>query len=217
MRIGGLAMVISRAADLVPAMARYRRAVVLGALREDVAYLPGLPRPFEHLSLSHFWGPTRPGGFVPGWPGARFAADRKFARAVRRHRRGDVAGAFVELGRASHLVIDMACPVHVHRVLHDSDGYEWFVDTHADELGALPVPHVPRARSASELVEGLARFTHRFAADRTQHPVGRWMVRRGLAKSIPQTTIRDAARQIVPIAIGHVAALFELFVETARA
>jgi hypothetical protein len=26
-------------------------------LREDVAYLPGLRRPLEHWSLSHFWGP----------------------------------------------------------------------------------------------------------------------------------------------------------------
>jgi hypothetical protein len=213
MRIGGLAMVIDRAVDRVPAVARYRKAIVLGALREDVAYVPGLPRPIEHWSPSHFWEPGHAGGFVPWWPGARWAADRKLARAVRR---GATAAGFVELGRAAHLVVDMACPVHVHRVLHDTDGYEWFVEAHVDELGALPVPAVPRARRASELVESLARFTHRFPADRTQHAVGRWLVRRRWVRSLPQAPIRDAARAIVPVAIAHVAGLFELFLERCR-
>jgi hypothetical protein len=217
MRIGGLAMVVDRAADRVasPLVQRYRRAIVLGALREDVAYIPGLGT-IEHWSLSHFWGPSRPGGFLPLWPGARFAANRKLARAVRRYRRRDVAGGFVELGRAAHLVVDMACPVHVHRVLHDTDGYEWFVEAHTDELAALPTAPAPLARSASELVESLARFTHRFPADRSQHALGRWLVRRGLVRSLPQSEIRRAAREIVPVAIAHVAALLELFVETVQ-
>ncbi len=213
MRIGGLAMLIERAADRVqsPTVQRYRKAIVLGALREDVAHVPGLPKPFEHLSFSHFWGPGRRGGFFRWWPGAPFAADRRFRRAVQRHRRGDLAGGFVELGRAAHLVADMACPAHVHRVLHVTDGYEWYVESHGDELGALAVPAAPSAERASQLVESLARFTHAFPADRTQHAVGRWLVRRKLVHSLPQHEIRRAANAIIPVAIAHMVSLLELY------
>jgi hypothetical protein len=213
-RIGGLAMLIDRAADRVasPEIQRYRRAIVLGALREDVAYLPGLPGPFEHLSLSHFWGPARPGGYLPFWPSARTAADHQFTRAIDRHRAGDPASAFVALGRTAHLLADMACPVHVHRALHSSgDGYEWYVESHLEELAALPTPPVPPALRASDLIESLARITHRFPADRTQHPLGRWLIRRRLARSLPQSEIRIAATAIMPAAIAHMVSLLELF------
>ena len=215
MRIGGLAMLVERASDRVASrtVQRYRRAITLGALREDVVKVPGYPRAFEHLSLSHFWGPTRPGGYLRLWPGATQAADRWFGRAVRRHRDGDLAGAFVELGRSAHLLADMACPVHVHRVLHTpGDGYEWFVETHGDALAALPIPAAPAAERASELVESLARFTHRFPVDRTQHALGRWLVRRRLARPLPQDDIRRAATAIIPVAIAHMTALLELYV-----
>lgn len=216
MRIGGLALVIDRAADRVasPELQRYRRAVTLGALREDVAYIPGTPKPFEHLSLSHFWGPGRRGGYLPMWPSARRAADSWFRRAVTHHRDGDPVRGFVTLGRAAHLLADMACPVHVHRVLHSAgDGYEWYVEAHGAELAALDVPAPPRATRASQLIESLACFTHRFPADRTQHALGRWLVRRGLAKQLRQDEIRRAAHAIIPVAIAHMVSLLELYVE----
>lgn len=213
MRIGGLAMLVDRAVDRATSamVQRHRRAIVLGALREDVGHVPGLARPFEHLSLSHFWEPGRRGGFVPCWPSARTMADHYFARAVAQHRRGAHAAGFVELGRVAHLVADMACPVHVHRVLHDSDGYEWYVEAHLDELGRLPVGPAPSAQRASDLIESLATFTHAFPADRTQHPIGRWLVRRKLARSLPQAEIRRAAKAIIPVAIAHVGALLGLY------
>jgi hypothetical protein len=212
-RIGGLAMLVERAVDRTtsPAIRQRRRAIVLGALREDVGYVRGLPRPFEHLSLSHFWGPGRSGGFVPLWPSARTMADRYFARAVTLHRDGAQAAGFVELGRVAHLLADMACPVHVHRVLHDGDGYEWFVESHLEELGSLPAENVPSAARASDLITSMATFTHAFPADRTQHAVGRWLVRRKLARSLPQHEIRRAARAIIPVAIAHMSALLGLY------
>ncbi|MBA2540318.1 MAG: hypothetical protein H0V17_11825 [Deltaproteobacteria bacterium] len=214
MRINGLQMLVERAADRVdaPLVQRYRRAITLGALREDVVYVPGTPRPFEHLSFSHFWGPARIGGFVPLWPSARVAADHQFRRALREHERGNAAAGFVALGRTAHLLADMACPVHVHRVVHSAgDGYEWYVEAHVDTLAALAVPEPPRATRASQLIESLARFTHRFPADRTQHPLGRWLIRRGLARSLPQDEIRAAAHQIIPVAIAHMTALLALY------
>ncbi len=217
MRINGLALLIDRAADRVPAVERYRRAITLGALREDVAYIPGTPKPFEHLSLSHFWGPGGRGGFLPFWPSARRAADHWFARAVAKHRAGEIAAGFVALGRTAHLLADMACPVHVHRVIHSAgDGFEWYVEAHRDELGAIEIPRPPSATRASQLIESLARFTHRFPADRTQHPLGRWLIRRGLARQLPQTEIRRAAHAIIPVAIAHMVALLELYAEQVR-
>lgn len=228
MRIGGLAMLIDRAVDRVawPEVRRYRRAIVLGALREDVAYVPGLPGPFEHLSLSHFWGPGGRGGYLPCWPSARRAADHHFERAVRAHARGERAAGFVALGRTAHLLADMACPVHVHRALHSAgDGYEWYVEAHLDELATLPLPAPPsRPARASVLIESLARFTHQFPADRTQHAVARWLRRSPLARvlplprPLPQTEIRRAAAAIIPTAIAHMVSLLELYVDhtTAR-
>jgi hypothetical protein len=217
MRINGLALVIERAADRVPAVQRYRRAITLGALREDVAYIPGTRRPFEHLSLSHFWGPGRRGGYLPFWPSARRAADHWFTRAVTQHREGKPAAGFVALGRTAHLLADMACPVHVHRVLHSAgDGFEWYVEAHVDELGAIEIPQPPPATRASQLIESLARFTHQFPADRTQHPLGRWLVRHRLARQLPQPEIRRAAHAIIPVAIAHMVSLLELYAEQVR-
>jgi hypothetical protein len=216
MRINGLQMLVERAADRVdvPMVQRYRRAITLGALREDVTYIPGTPKPFEHLSFSHFWGPDRIGGFIPVWPSARVAADHHFTRAVREYRNGHAAAGFVTLGRAAHLLADMACPVHVHRIVHSAgDGYEWYVEAHVDALAALDVPPPPTATRASQLIESLARFTHAFPADRTQHPLGRWLVRKKLARSLPQTEIRRAAMAIIPMAIAHMSALLQLYAQ----
>jgi hypothetical protein len=219
MRIGGLAMLVDRAVDRAtsPAIQQRRRAIVLGALREDVGYVRGLSKPFEHLSLSHFWGPTRPGGFIPLWPSARTMADHYFARAVSLHREGAQAAGFVELGRVAHLLADMACPVHVHRVLHDGDGFEWFVESHLEELGGLPAEPVPAAARASDLITTMATFTSAFPADRTQHAVGRWLVRKKLARSLPQHEIRRAARAIIPVAIAHMSALLRLYEDAVNA
>lgn len=214
MRIGGLALVIERAADRVGSaeLQRYRAAITLGALREDVTYVPGTRRPFEHLSFSHFYTPDRRGGYVRWWPSARRAADLWFERAVARHRAGDRAAGFVALGRTAHLLVDMACPVHVHRVIHTpGDGFEWYVEAHGEELGAIAIPPPPAATRASELIDSLARFTHQFPADRTQHPVGRWLVRRGLARQLRQREIRRAAHAIIPVAISHAVSLLELY------
>src|SRR5207245_9373015 len=123
----------------------------------------------ERPSLTHFYRPGLPGGLVPFLtPGPRWRADRLFALAVEHYREGRPAAAFVQLGRAAHLLTDMACPVHAQRTVPMiSDSFEWYVEGNAGALGIQPVPAVaPRGR-ASELVDDLAREPQRFAADRT--------------------------------------------------
>lgn len=192
---------------------RYRAALVLGALREDVWYVPVLGAVLERPSLTHFYRPGWPGGLVPVvTPGPRWRADRLFARAVARYRQGRPAAAFVQLGRAAHLLTDMACPVHAQRTVHlISDPFEWYVEAHAATLERLPLPPVgPRAR-ASALVEDLARRTQRFAPDTTTSPWGRVLARAGVRRKIPVSELADQARQLIPLAASHAAALLRLF------
>src|SRR5438309_1466810 len=104
-----------RAAD-DPMVTRWRKALLLGTLREDVLHLP-LVGPTEYPSFSHFYKPGLPGGAIPFlWPGPRSCAERLYARAERAWRAGQTAKAFVALGRILHLLADMCIPSHVHRV-----------------------------------------------------------------------------------------------------
>ena len=48
-----------------PLTTRYRPALVLGALREDVWYVPLIGAVLERPSLTHFYRPGLPGGMVP--------------------------------------------------------------------------------------------------------------------------------------------------------
>jgi hypothetical protein len=219
-RIGGLTLLVDSAVRALPdpLLLRYQRAIVLGSLREDVSYLPVIDRVFEHLSLSHFYKPPWPGGFVPLLtPGARLAGTYHFRAAVREYRAGRTAAGFVKLGRVAHLLSDMACPVHVHRRVHDTDLYEWYVESHRRELAALPMSEIPARKTPARLIHDLAAFTARFPADRTQHRLGRALERRGLARSICKRQVAEHARAIIPVASAHMAGLFRLFLERARA
>lgn len=218
MRLGGLWVVIEMAARAMrdPLVDRWKDAIVLGALREDVMHVP-LAGVVEHLSFSHFYQPGLPGGLVPFlWPGPRRKADLFFGRAVERFAAGDHAGAFVQLGRASHLLTDMCCPVHAHRTVHLTDGFEWWVDAHARELVALPVPDVAPAASASALIERMARFTQTHDTDATHHPIGNALRKRGLRHRLTNRECEHQARVLVPQCAAETVALFRLFLAHAR-
>ena len=196
-----------------PLVTRYRPALVLGALREDVWYVPLFGAVLDRPSLTHFYRPGLPGGLVPLLtPGPRWRADRLFARAVERYREGQPAAAFVQLGRAAHLLTDMACPVHAQRTVHMiSDSFEWYVEGNARALEILPVPAVATRRRASELIEDLAGQTQRFPADTTNSPWGRLLWKVGMRRKIPLPMLSDQACQLIPLAAGYAAALLRLF------
>jgi len=219
MRYNGLCVVIDMAARTVasPAIDRWKQAILLGALREDYWYLPLLGT-VESPSLSHFYGPGLPGGFVPFvTPSTRTKATRMYRRAIASARDGRTAAAFVQLGRASHLLTDMGCPVHVHRVAHETDPYEWWVESHRDELLAQAVPEPPDASSVRELVEGLARFTQQFRADMTNSAWGRLLLRAGVRRKVSPDECGEQARRIVPMAASYNAALMRLFLRETQA
>lgn len=214
MRLNGLYVVCDLAVRTLddPLVHRYRKALVFGALREDVTYFPVVGWIWEHLSLSHFYRPGLPGGIIPLlWPGPRLKADLFFDEAVALFRSGRRAAGFVRLGRVAHLLTDMSCPVHAHRTIHEEDPFEWHVEGNVGRLRGLPVPAVPAAARPSDLIEGLARFTQRFATDATNTPWGRRLERWGLLKPVSAKLAAAQASELIPAAAGYTAALLELF------
>ena len=174
---------------------RFRAAIVLGSLREDVLWLPrvGLT---EYPSFRHFGGRGLPRGYLPfAWPGPTRTADVLYRRALRRARRGELAAAFVALGRIVHVVTDVCIPSHVHRAAHERDPFEWHVEGNVEQLRALPVPRVAPARRASELVTTLAREAARFRPDPTSTPLGRVLARVGLARRVDAREAREQPRR----------------------
>jgi hypothetical protein len=222
-RVNGLALVIDRALASLPSVEprRYRKALVLGSLREDVARAPFGGGVFEHLSFSHFGGGWLPGGFLPFlWPGPRFKVGRYFRRALAQARAGRAGAAYVTLGRACHVLTDMACPPHVHRVIHEADPFEWYVEMHAATLAdaaATPPIAPPALRDPAALVTSLSALTRRAPADRTRNAIGRWLRRLGLLRPLPAREIARQARELIPAAAAHVAALIGLFLVASTA
>lgn len=214
MRLNGLYVVADLALRELhhPLVDAYRAPLVMGSLREDVWYVPLARVVFEHLSFSHFYQPGKPGGLVPYlWPGPRLKANKFYRRAVESFRRGERAGGFVQLGRVVHLLTDMCCPVHAHRSIHETDPYEWYVEGNKKKLLALPVPHVPDAERASDLIESMARYTQAFATDDTNHHFGRFMKKLGRWKSVSANEAGIQARALIPMAAGHAVSLLRLY------
>jgi hypothetical protein len=218
MRYNGLQLVIRLALRTLdrPQLTRHQDALVLGAIREDIVYQPRKQKIREHWSLSHFSGRYLGGGFIP-WltASAPHKAQQYFDRALAAQRDGLQARALVLLGMASHLLIDMACPVHASRVAHLTDGYEWYVEAHCAQLAALPVPAPPRYASVHDAVAGLAAFTRRFRPDRSNHHWGRLLKALGLRRALTRAEFSAQAAQIIPVAASHLAAVYLMFLEAA--
>lgn len=197
-----------------PLLSRYAAALIFGAIREDVMYLRSRKKIWEHLSFTHFSGRFLPGGFIPFViPSAASCAQFYFNRACKLAAQQKLAAAMVQLGRASHLLIDMACPAHAHRVAHWNDGYEWYIEAHGDSLRTLTAAIPTNYQSAAAIVEGLAGFTRQFRADGTHHHLGFWLKKLGWRHGLSKAEISQQAEQIIPVASAHLAAMYLLFIE----
>jgi hypothetical protein len=210
----GFIIVVDRALDVMPnpILRRYRDAMVLGTYRENVLYAMG--KVYQNPSFSHFYRRFVPGGYLPFFrPGPEWEANRYFAYAVDEFNAGRRASACVQLGRLSHLITDMACPVHAHSVIHETDPFEWIVDAMMDELLAIDVPPWPPCKRASDVVRGMALATRKFPVDGTHNGWGRLMKRMGIRHTIKRPELQEQARILVPLAAAYQAELFRLFSE----
>jgi putative flavoprotein involved in K+ transport len=181
-----------------PGRERYA-ALVLGLFREDVILVPGLGIALPSPSLGHIY------------PLSRRHCAALFREAVRAARSGDrLRGDFL-LGRALHVLIDMACPTHAQAVSHYlTDPFELAVDARAEELAKLPLPELPeavRAGPVERLIDSLAGAARREHADGTKSPWGRALKRLGLARAPTGAEVMAQARRLIPLAAAHVRAL----------
>jgi hypothetical protein len=159
------------------------------------------------LVAESFLGTVRPG--IPAVVAERAIGGGSQARArCGATAIGTCQGASSARARRRTSSSDMACPVHVHRVLHDTDGYEWFRRIAYRRAGALPVPAPPRhdgvgARRASRGHTSLPGPDHTARV-------------RSLARAAGSRA-RSRNARAVPAAIPdarYVAGLLELFVHT---
>lgn len=220
MRLNGLYVVADLAVRRLghPLVTKYKDSLVLGSLREDVWWIPGARFVLEHLSFSHFYAPPLPGGFVPLlWPGPRMKGEKFFRRAVREHRAGRVASGFVQLGRVAHLITDMCCPVHVHRAVHDTDPYEWWVEGNKKKLLALEVPDAPDVARAADAIEGMARFCKPYRPDRTNHHTGRLLRKWGVLRGVTSREAGEQAVTLIPMAAAWTVSLLRLYLREVEA
>jgi putative flavoprotein involved in K+ transport len=177
-------------------------ALVLGMFREDIKLAHGLGLSLPSPSLGHFY------------PLSRRHCAGLFRRAVEAARAGrPLRGAFL-LGRALHVLIDMACPAHAQFVAHPlRDPYELHVDAHAAELAELPVPELPGLAWArpGHIIDSLAGAARREPADATQTPWGRLLKKLGLRRAPSGAQTKEAARRLIPLAAAHVCALLAAY------
>jgi hypothetical protein len=188
-----------RAVETEDARARYA-ALVLGIFREDVSILPFVGRAFPKLSISHTWPHAR----------RRCASLLASARAARRAG-DDVVSAF-HLGRAVHVLADLACPVHAHAVWHYlDDPFERWVDAHASELASSVVPELPAPLDTAEaLTASLAAAAREERPDATKSPWGRLLKRAGIRETPGGDEVAAQGRRLIPLAAAHVRRLLEL-------
>jgi hypothetical protein len=202
----GLCAVVDGALRRLPERAaahQHRDALMWGILREDVVILPfGVV--LEHLSLTHQTG-AAPGGFVPFLvPSPHQLVRWRWQQARRQRARGEEARAWVTLGRALHLIADLACPAHTSRTVHLRDPFEGWVEVHGYDLLDAP-PTAPLPGELSELTHALARRSRAHAADGTTSPWGRLLCRLGARAPVPVEQVAVQAAELLPLAMATAA------------
>lgn len=208
----GLCAVVDGAVARTPpgsAARAHRDELVFGALREDVWVLPfGVV--VEHLSLTHQCG-RLPGGFVPWLTPSPHARIRWLVdEAVGHHRAGRPTAAWVAVGRALHLVADLACPAHVTRTVHLRDPYEGWVEVHGASLLGRP-PLEPPEGPLGAVTQALAGAAAAMAADGTSSPWGRWLAARGRRRPVTEDEVARQAEVLLPLAMATGAAVLGVF------
>lgn len=186
-------------------LSRFERDLLRGNDDEDDFVIGGLR--LRAPGLTHTYRPGSRFGEL-GAPSAKLQLERWVARA---HQGRGPSDAAYWLGRACHLLGDMAVPARTHGVWHLlGDPLEGYCEQQAPELPALvarePLVRVDTA-SAGELCDLLARRSQTFKADTTRTPWGALAARFGRRRPLPAVEIERQARALVPYAVACTRAL----------
>lgn len=174
---------------------------------EDVHLVPLIGLRLQAVGFTHTHRPgSRRGELLA--PSARVCCERYAARAACATSPHEAAYL---LGRACHLLIDIAVPARSRGVWHFyGDPLESWVEEHVDALDALPPAKLPESRDPGELCEALATLSSAFAVDTTRSTWGAWRMRlSGRGTRVSDAEAGEQARVLVPAAVAHVAALLK--------
>ena len=216
----GHRLIMDRALDALPdpVLTRHYGALLLGNLREDVYKLPFVARFTLGKGLTHYYRPGSWFGAFPLVPPAPGRTSRLVDRAVREHLAGKPRDALFWLGRAVHLLSEMAVPVHAQRVLHwRGDPFELYIERHHKNLRALPLPETPRATSPAQLVHDLAVYTQAYPCDRTRNLMGFIGWKLGVFQRPSDEVVVAQVHALVPVGAAYVVALYRHFLERVAA
>ncbi len=183
-------------------------SLLQGHLDEDDFVLPFGLR-LRAAGLSHSY---RPGS----WRGELLAPSALvcLARCLRRARGASSQPAAAWwLGRACHLIGDLAVPARTRGVWHLlGDPFEEWLEGHLDTLplllpAALSIPQ----KSPTIVAHDLACASSRFAADTTRTPWGAWAFRHGFGRQLSENELASQATALVPAMVAATAALLDDF------
>jgi hypothetical protein len=183
---------------------------------EDVYIVPLIGWRWPSLGFTHTYRP----GSRRGELGAPSAKRRCLEFLERAHRVRPTAPTVAAwwLGRACHLLADMAVPARTRGVWHLlGDPLETWVEENLDTLprdASRPAPGSPPA-APEQIMDSLAALSSGYRADTTRMPL-RALLYRGFSVGIrvPPAEAEIQARELVPRAMEHTAALLDWFVRS---
>ncbi len=155
-----------------------------------------------------------------------------FEGAISLYKRDEKGLAYYYLGRAAHLLADMSVPAHVHLDLHppiiNPDHYEDFVGDHPYDWNAYGDEQIADFNNLHDIFYDLAQITQYVASDNESgndlpdhydiwdnNFEEYWKFEENIRESTENsdTTCREIADQLMPLAFQYTAALFKLFWE----
>lgn len=202
-------LVIRRALELtrIPRLAGRLGDLLLGNDDEDKYTWPLTGWRTPAIGFTHTFRPgKRYGEFY--LPSAKTRCVALFGDAFATEGR-DPRRAAGLLGRACHLLTDAAVPARTQGYWHYlGDPLESWIEAHVGEMDTIVIDAIPGERSPGELMESLARRSSRRDVDTTTSLPGllHYMIL-GRGRRLSADAVEEQAKELVPLAITHVAAL----------
>lgn len=183
-----------------------RQDVLQGNDDEDVHIVPLLKWRLRAAGLTHTHVPN--GYFGELWFPSAKRRCLVFLSKSRAERNPNKAAWWI--GRACHLLGDIAVPARANRVWHFAgDPLEMWIETHVESFRYATIPDLPRT-SPDQIVETLASSAAAYPADTTRTPWGRaafqWT---GRGQTLEENVLKAQAHILVPLAIASTKALLE--------
>ena len=184
----------------------FRREILQGNDDEDVHIVPLLKWRLRAAGLTHTHVPNGRYGEL-GFPSAKSRCLVFLEKARHENDRGRAAWW---LGRACHLLGDVAVPARANRIWHlEGDPLEMWIEAHVDSFGSLRIPDLD-VKTPDAIIEALARAAATFPADTTRTPWGRATLQwTGRGRMLQEEELVEQARKLVPLAIASTKALLE--------